>query len=418
MSIYTSARNAITSIPFFCHIWESCSYYIKRRKNSEIHDIISWEEYQESHPEEFKKIVSSSHEFVSCIKFIGEDNANYTSKTELQPIHLWKTKNATIIGESNVVIDSTGLAIFNHVTGKNYNYTDPAIYCGKSIYQLGSKRRINFSPICNMRTIDYGISMVHTYSWNYFHFIIEILPKFKIIQQANIPREIPLVFDSNVKKVPQFLEFIEIFNIEKREIIYIDKLEWVRFDTAFLITPIHRFPLELIDHRKQQLDTIAYHSSLILYIRRFVATHIDTASQGTDTSDKNKKIFLSRKSGTRRPYNESDVWNVIKNLGYKSVDTATMSIKEQVIMFSEAKHIIAASGAALTNIIFCKPGTKVLVLYSLRDCSNLFSSLAAILNIDLQFFIGIPKDSKDIHTSFTIPAENFREGVEQWDHSS
>lgn len=414
MSIYTSARNAITSIPFFCHIWESCSYYIKRRKNSEIHDIISWEEYQESHPEEFKKIVSSSHEFVSCIKFIGEDNANYTSKTELQPIHLWKTKNATIIGESNVVIDSKGIGVFNHVTGKNFNYTDPAIYCGKSIYKLGSKRRINYSPIRAMRTIKNGISMVHTYSWNYFHFIIEILPKFQIIHNADIPKEIPLIFDSNIKKVPQFLELIEIFNIEKRKIIYIDKLEWLKVEKIYLVTPIHRFPLNLINPCIQKLDTIAYHSVLIKWIKDYINSHLSESSSNATTSD-NKKIFLSRKNGTRRPYNEADVWEVLREFGYISVNTAEMSIREQANLFSRVDYIVAASGAALTNMIFCRPGTRILVLYSLRNCSNLFSSLAANLGLDLQFYIGIPNNPKDIHTSFTIPKDGLRETMHIWE---
>lgn len=413
MSIYTSARDAITSIPFFCHIWEYCSYFVKRRRFSEIHDIIKWEEYQKSHPNEFKEMISSSHELVSYVKFIGEDNANHTTKTELQPIYLWNIKNATIIGESNVVIDSKGVGIFNHVTGENLNYTDPAIYCGKSIYKLGSNRRINYSPIRAMRTIKNGISMVHTYSWNYFHFIIEILPKFQIIHNADIPKEIPLIFDSNIKKVPQFLELIKIFNIEKRKIIYIDKLEWLKVEDAYVVTPIHRFPLNLINPCIQKIDTIAYHSGLIKWIRDHISSHLSDSASNASSSE-NKKIFLSRKSGKGRPYNESDVWNVIKDFDYKSIDTATMSIKGQIQMFSEANYIVAASGAALTNIIFCKPRTKVLVLYSIRDSSNFYSTLAEILNIDLQYYIGIPKDPTNIHTPFTIPIENFRNAMKLW----
>ena len=36
-----------------------------------------------------------------------------------------------------------------------------------------------------------------------------------------------------------------------------------------------------------------------------------------------------------------------------------MTIKEQMRTFAEATHIVAAHGAGLVNLLWCKPGTKV-----------------------------------------------------------
>ncbi len=40
-----------------------------------------------------------------------------------------------------------------------------------------------------------------------------------------------------------------------------------------------------------------------------------------------------------------------------------MSVKEQVKLFAEAELVVAAHGAALTNLVFCSPGTRIVELF-------------------------------------------------------
>ena len=41
-----------------------------------------------------------------------------------------------------------------------------------------------------------------------------------------------------------------------------------------------------------------------------------------------------------------------------------MSVEEQVKFFSSADMVVGAHGAALTNLVFCRPGTRVVELFS------------------------------------------------------
>lgn len=410
MSVYTCIREYIIRVPFLKSIWVYFSYHIKRKRFSEKHDLIWYEDYRNRYPHYFREVLPQSQELVSKVRFVGEKLADYLVETTLSPVYLWELDDCTIIGESNVVIDSTGTAVFNHSSGMNVDHTDAAVMSGRVHTRLGRNHRVNYSEIDCSTSMKRGISMVHTYSWNYFHYIVEVLPKFLIIEKAAIPRDVPLIFDTCVRNIPQLLELIEIFNVENREVLFVNRLEWRKVDKLYLISPVQRFPLNLIDSRKEQLDTFAYYGASIKWLRKSIFDFLGV--QESDNKDITcHKIFLSRKNGTRRPYNEADVWEVLKEFGYISVNTASMSIREQAELFSRADYIVAASGAALTNMIFCRPGTKILVLYSLRNCSNLFSSLAANLGLDLRFYIGIPKNSKDIHTSFTIPGDGLRESM-------
>jgi capsular polysaccharide biosynthesis protein len=61
---------------------------------------------------------------------------------------------------------------------------------------------------------------------------------------------------------------------------------------------------------------------------------------------------------TRRITNSSDLLLALK--GWETVDLAKMTIKEQMRTFAEATHIVAAHGAGLVNLLWCKSGTKVI----------------------------------------------------------
>lgn len=248
--------------------------------------------------------------------------------------------------------------------------------------------------------------MLHTYCWNYFHFVLEALPKFQLIEKSGLPADIPLIFDSIVKNTPQFMELIDIFNTENREIIFIDKLHWHKVGRLYLFTPVQVFPLNFANINATTLSDMLYHKESIDFIKQRIADA--AAKEPEQKKSYPEKIFLSRKNTTRRPYNDAEVEQSLQPFGYSTILTGGMSVKEQCRLFSSVTKIVAPSGAALTNIIFCAPGTHVLVLYSIRKLTSTFSTLAAVLGLDMEFFIGKPENLNDIHTAFTIDTDSLQ----------
>ena len=74
-------------------------------------------------------------------------------------------------------------------------------------------------------------------------------------------------------------------------------------------------------------------------------------------------------------------------------------------MFSNADFIAAGSGAALTNLLFCKPGCKVIVFANYPIPYSGFSTIAKHVGVEMIYLIDETKksdDIKDIHSSFSI----------------
>ncbi len=81
-----------------------------------------------------------------------------------------------------------------------------------------------------------------------------------------------------------------------------------------------------------------------------------------------------------------------------------MSIEEQIYLFNEASTIIGAHGAAFTNIIFCKPSTKIIELIPKTHPSKKCERLSKILNLNY-FKIETENNSGDENFPYRISLE-------------
>tara|TARA_B100000579_G_C22828386_1_gene854537 strand:- start:1110 stop:2159 length:1050 start_codon:yes stop_codon:yes gene_type:complete len=73
-----------------------------------------------------------------------------------------------------------------------------------------------------------------------------------------------------------------------------------------------------------------------------------------------KKIYIRRENATyRKILNEADLIERLKNNGFEIINPNHFEIFEQMKLFSNAELIIAPHGSNLSNIIFCKEGTKI-----------------------------------------------------------
>jgi len=76
---------------------------------------------------------------------------------------------------------------------------------------------------------------------------------------------------------------------------------------------------------------------------------------------KTTKLYVTRKNSPfRKIINESDLIDDLKSNNIEMIDTDNMEIDDQIKIFSSAEVVIAPTGSALANLVFCKEGTKVL----------------------------------------------------------
>ena len=323
-------------------------------------------------------------------------------KAVSMPDTYWATiKQASVIGGSNIVLTKQD-AIYNAPIGSNINYSDNALYIYHDStypYQIGPNTRIYWKRRPVRRRLDQGISLICNYSFNYYHFVLECLPKLHLIEQQTIPPETPILVDACVTHTPSFRTYLDVLMTIKRPIIYVGPRERIDVDTLYLPSAVNVIIPNMISLALCSPSDNLFDMQSIRNIREKMLLYSQShLSNRTFAS----RIFISRKNHPHRSYNEPGIWQVLQKHGFERVMPETLSLAEQIQTFAHADWIIAASGAALTNILYCHPGCRVLVLTSLQINLSIFSSIADALDIRMIYLTGEATMQQDLHTGFQI----------------
>ncbi|MEN1967123.1 glycosyltransferase family 61 protein [Lentibacillus sp. N15] len=98
-----------------------------------------------------------------------------------------------------------------------------------------------------------------------------------------------------------------------------------------------------------------------------------------------ERIYISRKDASwRKVTNETNLMKLLTRKGFKQVTLSSLTVQEQIDIFSSAKIIISPNGAGLANIMFCRPGTKIIQLFT--STSDEFIKIGQYVGLDYHFF--------------------------------
>lgn len=73
-----------------------------------------------------------------------------------------------------------------------------------------------------------------------------------------------------------------------------------------------------------------------------------------------KRIYVSRRGSlTAQLLNEAELEAALEARGFMIVRPHEWSIRDQIILFHRAEIVVGATGVAMANVLFCRPGTKI-----------------------------------------------------------
>ena len=203
-----------------------------------------------------------------------------------------------------------------------------------------------------------ALSISHGWYDSYYHFTLECLPKLFILK--DFLSRATLVFP---KKIQNFhSEWFELLGV--KNILYVEESEILK--TPLAITS--SFPARDLNHHHLVMPDFAM----------WVLSKIDNLN-----SLGFKKIFIGRKNPKHRILlNLPEIKLYLETQGFVYAEMEDYSIKDQIKLFYNANQIICVHGAALSNLCFSKPGTKVLDLLHEDFKQWCFLKLAIIHNLD------------------------------------
>ncbi len=87
-------------------------------------------------------------------------------------------------------------------------------------------------------------------------------------------------------------------------------------------------------------------------------------------------VFLTRRGGARVPENIAEIENLLVSRGFDIVDCGALTVSEQIGKLSSATAIIGLHGAAMTNLLWARPGTPVLEIFEEGYLNGCYEQMA------------------------------------------
>lgn len=224
----------------------------------------------------------------------------------------------------------------NHLFDERLNVIDEG---GKRFAQMPIAKQKLALPQRLKGTIAYLSNVEPT---NYYHWMCRTLPLLATYQQRFAIAEIDYFYIGNFKLSDFHLETLKRVGISPDQIL----------QTACCSDRL----VAAISNRKILSGAAPINHSSYRFTQQLFAKEVQAATP-------KQRIYVARGNTTRRKVtNESAVMQVLARHGFESVSMDGRSLLEQVRLFSQAEAVVAPHGAALTNLLFITPGTKVIEL--------------------------------------------------------
>lgn len=315
----------------------------------------------------------------------------------LPEIALWRFENGCLFGDSDMIILQGDKAIWPKYF--NYNYNKSIVRDYNYIYEKrGVLSYKTYKKRKHYRTV---FSLLGKYSQTWAHALVEYFPKISVLQNA---------IDDSKEKITVLVP--DYKDLQLKEIIYshlkkydvnievVDKGVTIIADTIYYMER----PTKFTDHEV----SIAIGDQLVPKKTADVVQQmlVEPLIKTVEILPKYKKIFLPRRGGTGKGIlNFNEVEDFFKENGFFFFEPHKVTLEEKIQVFQSAEIIVGPLGGAATNLIFCRPGTKVLLFTNYqRVFENYLSMTTQYFGLDIHYVTGYDvKIQNPAHCSYYLP---------------
>lgn len=307
-------------------------------------------------------------------------------------------KSSSIIVDNRIVIERIGkLKVERHD------------YSADHLFMHGQKNALVINRPATY--LNEGIFLGGNGSSNYYHWMIEILPKLKYLKDLDEEyQKFPLLVSDDVNQIKTFQEALDYIT-KTRPIVKLDKNKTYLVGKLLHISAPNNLPFNLRRNEKIEVSDFLTKPSSIIFLRNQLCSAFRESSQ----TNIGKRVFFARKN-ERRNYNQEEIFEIFRLRGFQKVFMEELTLKDQIQIVLNAEVIAGPTGAAWTNLIFCHEGTKCLcwMADNYRNFSA-YSNLARIVGADLRYIIhrSQAKSTEELYTlDYHIDPHEIEKGLD------
>ncbi len=258
------------------------------------------------------------------------------------------------------------------------------------------------------------VSLAIAWSYNYFHFYRDFLPKMLLLEEANVDPALPVVVPDGLFDSPYFQEAMRSKRLSRWKFIS-PRGQYIR---SKCITFCSAKQFQLMDRStspEPDLLSRAAAGTKFLESPGEILALLDL-DDGRSQASAQRRIFLTRSGARGRTLtNYDEIEPLLRDRNFEIVDTDGMSLREQAQLFHECRYLIGIHGAGLTNIIYAHD--QDLSVLELRPCGeeHLVSPFALMCHswgFDHQEIFGISKPRRR-DAPFQIDVNDLRAAIDR-----
>jgi len=342
-----------------------------------------------------------THEVVKLMRVYGFIEDGEFSLTYPE-INVWCFENASVIGRNDFVIINDKV-----FWGKMYHYNFAKnIPLDKNLITYDDKS-VTIKENEPSKKIDVAFSLlgVHATVWSHslseYYSKISVLSKVLEQEKGVVKVLVPIYEDKQLKQI--------IYDALKK--FYRIEIVPVQDGTRVLVNRLYYLP------RPATFTDNETYVSIGDDVQPKIISDIikrDLVTPGVkDAKDESypKKLFLIRRATHRVLTNNDEVEDFFKAQGYFLLDPSKVTLEEKVKYFYNADVLVGPFSSAFSNLIFSKPGTKVLLFSNYqRIFENWLSMHFQHFSIDIWYVTGydVMKDNS-AHTNFYVSLDRIKE---------
>jgi capsular polysaccharide biosynthesis protein/Flp pilus assembly protein TadD len=214
-------------------------------------------------------------------------------------------------------------------------------------------------------TIPKGVLLGMSGSGNYYHWLIDFLPRLFTINQfrdtLNPGDTGPYLASDNCPEVIR--ELLGYLGVDEA------KMRYVPYDRSIAVE--HLFIPALPSF------SIPVLAEAIAFLKTLIEGPVARWSAGGEFEESGTRVYLDRRSAVeRRVLNEDALISRLRENDFTVVSPDPTSIRQQILGLAKARVLVSAHGAGMANMIFAPPGCEIIELGFPHDTSRHISNLA------------------------------------------
>lgn len=252
-------------------------------------------------------------------------------------------------------------------------------YRNRFILHLTGRRAI--CAIAATENIRRGIYVSGDGCFNWYHWLIEILPKVMLAEE--LPAELrayPILLPKRILALDTFYESVSVFPCARNALLLEEEITYKVNELIWIDSPVIS-PFANKPGKWPTAEDTRCHAGVLTKFRSRVLQALKIKEKHAGF----KRIFLARPHD-RRQYNQDEVSMLLLEFGVATVYPETLGFKEQVELFNSAELIIGPSGAAWANILFAT-SSSIGLCWTFPEYAktSVFSNIAALVGMDLSY---------------------------------